>query len=166
MQKKCKRVADYGNNLLAIKYSYCRGQNIVLSQATVDPGFKEHYFYWSPLYIEQIPRSLLAIKTFTQPTVQRALFKKFPIILSKIIGFFNALYYGCNKKYHIDISIQKQLPKCVLRKKCSENMHQIYRRKPMLNCDFNKVDRNFIETSLSSWLFSCKCTAYLQNTFP
>ena len=27
----------------------------------------------------------------------------------------------------------------VLRKKCSENMHQVYRRTTMQKCDFNKV---------------------------
>ena len=31
----------------------------------------------------------------------------------------------------------------VLRKKCSEIMQQIYRRKPMPKCDFNKVALQF-----------------------
>ena len=35
----------------------------------------------------------------------------------------------------------------VLRKSCSENMQQIYRRTPMPKCDFNKVS-NFIEIAL------------------
>ena len=35
--------------------------------------------------------------------------------------------------------IQKQLSGGVLKKKCSENMQQIYRRTPMPKCDFNKV---------------------------
>ena len=34
---------------------------------------------------------------------------------------------------------QKQLFRGVLKKRCSENMQQIYRRTPMLKCDFNKV---------------------------
>ena len=34
---------------------------------------------------------------------------------------------------------QKQPPRGVLRKRCSENMQQIYRRTPMPKCDFNKV---------------------------
>ena len=34
---------------------------------------------------------------------------------------------------------QKQPVRVVLRKRCSENMQQIYRRTPMPNCDFNKV---------------------------
>ena len=35
---------------------------------------------------------------------------------------------------------QDQPSRGVLRKRCSENMQQIYRRPPMLKCDFNKVD--------------------------
>ena len=36
-------------------------------------------------------------------------------------------------------SVQKQPSRGVLSKRCSENMQQIYRRTPMLKCDFNKV---------------------------
>ena len=35
--------------------------------------------------------------------------------------------------------IQKEPPKGVLRKMCSENMQQIYKKTPMLKCDVNKV---------------------------
>ena len=35
--------------------------------------------------------------------------------------------------------MQKQPSGGVLRKRCSENMQQIYRRIPMSKCDFNKV---------------------------
>ena len=34
---------------------------------------------------------------------------------------------------------QEQPPRGVLKERCSENMHQIYRRTPMPKCDFNKV---------------------------
>ena len=34
---------------------------------------------------------------------------------------------------------QKQPSRGVLKKRCSENMQQIYIRTPMPNCDFNKV---------------------------
>ena len=34
---------------------------------------------------------------------------------------------------------QKQPPRGVIRKRCSENMQQIYRKTPMPKCDFNKV---------------------------
>ena len=39
----------------------------------------------------------------------------------------------------LDSYIQKQPPKGVPRKRCSENMQQIYRRTPMPKCDFNEV---------------------------
>ena len=35
--------------------------------------------------------------------------------------------------------VQNQSPRRVLRKSCSENMQQMYRRTPMSKCDFNKV---------------------------
>ena len=35
-------------------------------------------------------------------------------------------------------SLQRQSPRGVLSKRCSENMQQIYSRTPMLKCDFNK----------------------------
>ena len=38
--------------------------------------------------------------------------------------------------------------RCFIRKRCSENMQQIYRRKPMLNSDLNKIASNFIEITL------------------
>ena len=38
-----------------------------------------------------------------------------------------------------DLKIQKQPPRGLPRRRCSENMQKIYRRKPMPNCDFNKV---------------------------
>ena len=37
------------------------------------------------------------------------------------------------------MSMQKQPSRGVLRKKCSENMQQLYKRTPMPKCDFNKV---------------------------
>ena len=49
---------------------------------------------------------------------------------------------------------QKQLSGCVLRKRCFENIHQIYRRTPMPKCGFNKVTSNFIEITLG-WLGGC-----------
>ena len=42
----------------------------------------------------------------------------------------------------------KQPPKGVLRKRCSENMQQIYRRTPIPKCDFNKVALRLIEVTL------------------
>ena len=60
---------------------------------------------------------------------------------------------------------QKQPSRCVPRKRCSENMQQIYRRTPMPKCDFNKVAKQLYWNCTSAWVFSCKFAAYFQNTF-
>ena len=39
----------------------------------------------------------------------------------------------------MSLSLQKQPSRGVLKKKCSENIQQIYRRTPMPKCDLNKV---------------------------
>ena len=45
-----------------------------------------------------------------------------------------------SKYSHKTIEItQKQPHRGVLKKRCSENMQQIYRRTPMPKCDFNEV---------------------------
>ena len=49
--------------------------------------------------------------------------------------------------------------------KRSENMQQIYRKAPMLKCDFNKVALQIYQNHASVWVFSCKFAAYFQNTF-
>ena len=41
------------------------------------------------------------------------------------------------KAFSLDLKKQPSIG--VLRKRCSENMQQIYRRTPMPKCDFNKV---------------------------
>ena len=60
---------------------------------------------------------------------------------------------------------QKQPFRCVLRKKCFENMQQIYKRKSMSKCDFNKVVLQSYWNQTSAWVFSCKFAVYFQNTF-
>ena len=60
---------------------------------------------------------------------------------------------SCCRKKHILIffvcviqswkEIQKQPPRGVPRKRCFENMQQIYRRTPMSKCDFSKVALHF-----------------------
>ena len=52
-------------------------------------------------------------------------------VLTKIANGFQAFLTGSK--------LQKQPSIGVLRKRCSENMQQIYRRTPVLKCDFNKV---------------------------
>ena len=60
---------------------------------------------------------------------------------------------------------QKEPTKGVLRKRCAENMHQIYRRTPMSKCGFNKVEKQLYWNHTSAWVFSCKFAAYFKNTF-
>ena len=44
---------------------------------------------------------------------------------------------------------QNQPSRGVLKKRCSENMQQIYRRTPMPKCDFNKVALQYLRTAAS-----------------
>ena len=52
--------------------------------------------------------------------------------------------------------LQKKPFRGVLRKRCSENMQQIYWRAPMPKCDFNNFNLNshFIMAVLKIWIFS------------
>ena len=57
------------------------------------------------------------------------------------------------------MNVQKQPSRSVLRKRCSENMQQIYRRTPMPKCDFNKVA--LLRTLLKGCFWMClKITLY------
>ena len=50
---------------------------------------------------------------------------------------------------------QRQPPRRVPRKRCSENMQQIYRKTPMLKCDFNKaIFRTPFPKITYGWLLS------------
>ena len=60
---------------------------------------------------------------------------------------------------------QKQPSRGVLRKRCSENMQQIYRRTLIPKWDFNKVALQLYWNRSSAWEFSCKFAAYFQSTF-
>ena len=62
-------------------------------------------------------------------------------------------------------TIQKQPPRDVPRKRCSENMQQIYRRTTMPKCDFNKVALQLYWNRTLVWVFSCKFAAYFQTIF-
>ena len=60
--------------------------------------------------------------------------------------------------------LQKQPPSGVLKKRCTGNMLQIYRRTPMPKCDFNKVASQFYWNRTWVWVYSCKIAAYFQNS--
>ena len=65
--------------------------------------------------------------------------------------------------YDMDF-VQKQCSRDVLRKRCYENMQQIYRRTSMLKGDFNNVAKQLYWNHTSASVFSCKFAAYFQNT--
>ena len=48
--------------------------------------------------------------------------------------------YEANKS---NVARIEAAPVGVLKKRCSENMQQIYRRTPMLKCDFSKVAKHW-----------------------
>ena len=53
----------------------------------------------------------------------------------------------------------------VLRKRCFENMQQLYRRTPMPKCEFNTDAKQLYWNHTSLWVFSCKFAVYFQTTF-
>ena len=60
---------------------------------------------------------------------------------------------------------QKQPPRSVPWKSCSENMQHIYRRTPMPKYNFNNVAKQLYWNRTLAWVFSCKLAIYFQNTF-
>ena len=78
------------------------------------------------------------------------------------VSFVNSA--GLRSRF-IDFQWQKQPSRGVLKKRCSENMPQIYRRTPMPKCTFNKVAKQPYWNRTLAWVFSCKFAAYFQNTF-
>ena len=66
-------------------------------------------------------------------------------------------------------NIQKHPSSGVLKKSCSENMHQIYRGTPMSKCWFNKVAMQLFWNHTSTWVFVSLLhvfrTPFLKNIF-
>ena len=60
---------------------------------------------------------------------------------------------------------QKQPSRRVLRKRCFENMQQIYRKTLITKCNFNKVAKQFYWARTLAWVFSCKLAVYFQSFF-
>ena len=77
----------------------------------------------------------------------------------------SSLIFKLVKGVTIVSEVQKQPPIGVFKKRCSENMQQIYRRTPIPKCDFNKVSEQLYWNRTSARVFSCKFTAYFPNTF-
>ena len=56
-----------------------------------------------------------------------------------ILTLFSKVYKRHIYSYLLHCTEQKQPPRGVFRKRCSENMQQIYKRTPRPKSDFNKV---------------------------
>ena len=69
---------------------------------------------------------------------------------------YESIFEECNFEHlFVSLLFQKCPSRGVLRKRCSENMQQIYRRTPMPKCDFNKVASNFNEIILWHTMEGC-----------
>ena len=69
-------------------------------------------------------------------------FLKLGLSLKKILHHRHFLVMLCHSKNFRD---SEAVTRGVLRKRCSENMQQIYRRTPTLKCDFNKVAKKLAD---------------------
>ena len=61
-------------------------------------------------------------------------------------------------------NVQKQPSSSVLRKRCPENIQQLYTNTPMLKCDFNKVAK--LESSLRHGCSSVNLLYIFRTPFP
>ena len=59
---------------------------------------------------------------------------------------------------------QKHPVRDVLRKRCSKNMLQIYRKRPVLKCDFNKVAKQSGWESLGKVMIDYKLVSLIEKT--
>ena len=81
------------------------------------------------------------------------------------LWFLQVVISRVHRTEYDTIYLQKQPSRGVLKKRCSENMLQIYWRTPIPKCDFNKVSMQLYWNCSSAWVFPCKFAAYFQNTF-
>ena len=69
-------------------------------------------------------------------------------------------------KYISYQNIQKQTSRGVRKKRCSENMQQIYKRTPMPKCDFNKVAKSLYWNRTSVWVSPVNLPPIFRTPFP
>ena len=67
---------------------------------------------------------------------------------------------------HECFRLQKQPSRGILKKRCPENMHQIYRRTPMPKCVFDKVAFQLYWNNTSAWVFSVNLLHIFRTAFP
>ena len=89
------------------------------------------------------------------------------LVLGEKTAFNNRATTRTTQGYKIK-NFQKQPFRGVRKKKCYENMQQIYRRTTMPKCSFNKAAKQLYWSCTSAWVFSCKFVAYFhfRTLFP
>ena len=95
-------------------------------------------------------------------TVTRVGFLLIVTLLQAIISHILVIGHTFNFQWYL----QKQPSRDVLRKRCSENMQQIYRSIPMPNCDFNKVAKaTFLKSHSDIDVFLLICCIFSEHLF-
>ena len=87
------------------------------------------------------------------------LLKKYIYLIDPKTKIFQSTLKVENRTQYVDHqmsnAVEKQSSRGVLKKRCSENMQQIYKRTPMAKCDFDKVTKQLYWNYTSAWVFSC-----------
>ena len=150
-------------------------------QSLVNIGYGSFNCFWTLTYHLYLFSEIEAFKKVFQKLLVLIkiiefikLFSYFDMIISnKLLCYFflfSSLLVSTWKTHnpreeHKAQNVQKQPLIVVPGKRCSENMQQLYRRTPMLKCNFTKVALQLYWNRPSAWVFSCKFAAYFQNTF-
>ena len=116
-------------------------------------------------FVQNYPITLCNVMVIKGKTLSPLIWP-FNVFLHNIFGKFSIvsicrLYLPDSSKDPLKFVLWKQQKKpsrSVLRTKCSENMHQIYRRPP-------NAEVRFHWNRTSAGLFSCKFSACFQNIF-
>ena len=88
------------------------------------------------------------------------------LLTTSFLSFRRKQLFADFFKVGVLTSLQKQPLRGVSRKRCSENMQQIYRRTPMPKCDFNKVAlQNRTPLLLRTPLGGCSCYTVLNSLY-
>ena len=106
--------------------------------------------------VSQIGQTLINVQLVVEEDIKQA--QEVVIILLQLMVVKTVL--GTPKRLRnvepnlVQVSVRRSHPEVFFRKRCSENMQQIYRRKPMPKCDFNKVALQLHWNYTSAWVFS------------
>ena len=92
--------------------------------------------------------------------------RRFPANFSKILKTRHCRTLENSCFWNLIMKFQKQPPRGVPRKRCCENMQQIYRRATMLKFHFNKVAKQLYWNRTSAWLSPVNLLHIFRTPFP